>query len=176
MTLFRSMKTFFLSAAAASAALLMTGCHSLPTGAEPGPHGTMAYIISIEASEPGAKIEVNGEYIGNTPIKLKMFGDPDGTFHDFGSPYYVIRAMPVVTNQFPQERVFMTGHMFSREDRIPGRIDFDMNRNMPVTASPGYPAPPMYYGPPVIYYPDPFYYGPSFRFHIGPRFQHRWHR
>src|SRR3954470_3634774 len=96
-----------------SGAAFLTGCQSLPPGAEPGPHGTMAYEILIEASEPGAQIEANGEVIGNTPIRLKMFGDPDGTFHDFGSPYYVIRALPLATNQFVQQRVFWTGHMMS---------------------------------------------------------------
>jgi hypothetical protein len=170
---FIGMKTFLL-AAAAGVAMVVAGCSTpLPPGAEPGPHNTMAYIIQINATPPGARIEVNGESIGNTPIQLKMFGDPDGTFHDFGSPYYVIRAMPLATNQFPQERVFMTGHMLSREDRIPSRIDFDMNQAVPLT-SPGYP-PPVYYGPPPVYYPDPFFYGPSFRFYFGPRYYHYRH-
>ncbi len=161
-----------LVTAGLGAALLFTGCHSLPPGAEPGPHGTMAYEILIEASEPGAKIEANGEVIGDAPIRLKMFGDPDGTFHDFGSLYYVIRALPVATNQFVQQRVFWTGHMMSREDRIPSRIHFDMNQNTPVQPiAPGYP--PAYYGPPV-YYPEPYYYGPSFRFHFGPGYHRRW--
>jgi hypothetical protein len=152
--------------------LVLTGCHSLPPGAEPGPHGTMAYLIQIEASDPGAKVEVNGEYIGDTPVRLKMFGDSDATFHDFGSPYYVVRALPKTTNQFVQTRVFHTGHMFGPEDRIPERLYFDMNQNTPVQATPGYP--PAYYAPPpVIYYPDPWYYGPSYRFHFGgPGFYH----
>ncbi|HMJ92218.1 MAG TPA: hypothetical protein VK530_20515 [Candidatus Acidoferrum sp.] len=167
------MKTFFMAAGLA-AAVFLTGCHSLPPGAEPGPHRTMAYEVLIEASDPGAKMEVNGEYIGNTPIRLKLFGDPDGTFHDFGSPYYVIRALPMTTNQFVQTRVFGTGHMFGREDRIPERLHFDMNQNTPVYANPGYPPPSMYYGPPPIYYPEPYYYGPSFRFHFGPRYHRRW--
>ena len=165
------MKAFLLAAGLGTVSFL-TGCQSLPPGAEPGPHGTMAYLIQIEASQPGAKVEVNGEYIGEAPIQLKMFGDPDGTFHDFGSPYYVIRALPVTTNQFPQERVFMTGHMMVREDRIPSRIYFDMNQNTP-PASPGY-GPPVYYGPPAVFYPEPYYYGPSFRFHFGPGYRRRW--
>jgi hypothetical protein len=134
----------------------------------------MAYDVLIDASEPGAKIEANGEVIGNTPIHLKIFGDPDGTFHDFGSPYYVIKALPVTTNQYVQERWFGTGQWFGPEDRIPKQVYFDMNHPPPAPAYSGgppvygYPAyPPAYYGPPVYYYGRP-YYGPGLRVYVGP--------
>src|SRR5947207_14133309 len=91
-----------------AAARLLAGCETVPPGAERGPHGTMAYDVLIEASEPGARIEANGEYVGNTPLHLKIFGDSDGTFHDFGSESYIIRALPVVTNPLPTVRVFGT--------------------------------------------------------------------
>ncbi len=158
---------------------LWTGCETpLPPGAEPGPHGTMAYNVPVEASEPGAKIEVNGEVVGNTPITIKIFGDRDGTFHDFGSYYYVVRALPVVSNQFPQMRVFGTGRGFSHEDRIPDRISFDMSQNNPPPPpsggpSPYYPYPYPYPGYYPYYYP---YYGPSVRFYFGPGgyYYHHW--
>src|SRR5881392_2106679 len=100
------MKTILILTAALALAGFLTGCETLPPGAEPGPHGTMAYDVLIEASEPGARIEANGESIGNTPVHLKIFGDPDGTFHDFGSEQYVINALPLTTNQYAQIRVF----------------------------------------------------------------------
>jgi hypothetical protein len=150
----------------------LTGCQSLPPGAEPGPHGTMAYEVLIEATEPGAKIEANGEYVGDTPLRLKIYGDKDGTFHDFGSYNYVIRALPVVSNQFQQVRFFRTGRGFTPEDRIPQRITFDMNKQTPVYAPTGYGDEPVYYPPPPVYF-GPGYYGPSMRFYIGPRFHHR---
>ena len=107
--------------------------------------------------------------IGNSPLHLKIFGDTDGTFHDFGSYYYVIRALPIATNQYLQTRVFRTGHLFTPEDHIPQRIDFDMNQ--PYQVGPpgyGYPAyPPAYYGPPV-YYGPPGYYAPGIQFYFGP--------
>src|SRR5947208_13851278 len=93
-------------------ALILAGCSTVPPGAERGPNGTMAYDVLIEASEPGAQIEANGQMIGNAPVHLKIFGDPDGTFHDFGSYYYVVRALPLATNQYPQVRMFRTGHLF----------------------------------------------------------------
>ena len=152
------MKTkWFSLAGAATAAALLTGCYTIPPGAEHGPNGTMAYEVLVDASAPGARLEVNGEVVGETPLRLKIFGDPDGTFHDFGSYFYGIRALPVVTNQFTQTRVFRTGHLFTPEDRIPREIHFDMNRPEPVYAPQG--PPPAYGYPPPAY---PYYYGPSY--------------
>ena len=154
--------------------LLFVGCHSLPPGAEPGPDGTMAYNVLVDASSPGASIRVNGTVIGNTPLHLKIFGDPDGTFHDFGSYNYVVEALPLTTNQFPQVRYFQTGHLMTPEDRIPAQIYFNMNQPPPVYATPA--SPPVYYGaPPPVYYapaPYPYYYGPGVRVYVGPRYHH----
>lgn len=156
------------------AAVGFSGCQSIPPGAERGPHGTMAYHVPVESSDPGARIEVNGEYVGTTPLTLKIFGDPDGTFHDFGSYEYVVRAFPVRTNQFVQTRVFRTGKMFSGEDYIPSQIYFDLNQPPPVY-TPVYPPPVYYHPPPHYYYGPPVYYGP--RVYIGPSPRlHRHHR
>ena len=114
------------------AALLLAGCATETTNppqhAERGPDGTIAYKVEVESSTPGARIEVNDDYIGKTPLTLTIFGDKDGTFHNFGSKDYIIRAFPVTTNQFPQTKVFRTGGWFSEEDRIPGRIYFDLEQ------------------------------------------------
>jgi hypothetical protein len=157
------------------AAALFTGCETpLPPGVERGPSGTVAYDVAVEATEPGAKIEFNGETVGSTPLNLKIFGDRDGTFHNFGSYEYVIRALPLVTNQFDQIRVFRTGDIFMPEDRIPQKIVFDMNQKTPVyqTAPGGYYGAPYY---PYPYYPYPYYrpyYGPSFYFYSSPYYYH----
>src|SRR2546421_10763335 len=100
------MKTGLLVTAGLAVLGLFTGCQTVPPGVERGPHGTIAYDVLIEASEPGARIEANGEYIGNTPAHLKIFGDRDGTFHDFGAYQYVIQAFPLTTNQYAQVRAF----------------------------------------------------------------------
>lgn len=166
------MRTKWTLAAGLTAVLVLVGCQTLPPGAEPGPHGTMAYDVPVEASDPGARIEVNGQDMGNAPLHIKIFGDPDGTFHDFGSFYYVVKAMPVTTNQFPQTRLFRTGHMFAGEDRIPSKIYFDMNRPAPEPPA-YYPPPPGYYYGPSYYYGPP-YYGPGFQFYFGgPGYYHR---
>jgi len=157
------------------AGLFLVGCETVPPGAEKGPHGTIAYDVLIEASQPGARIEANGEDIGPSPVHIKIFGDPDGTFHDFGSYEYVIRALPITTNQFAQVRTFQTGHMMTPEDRIPSRIYFDMNQppaGYGVAVPPG--VPPGYVAPPAVYYgPPAYWYGPSFRFYYGPRYHYR---
>lgn len=128
----------------------------------------MAYYVPVETSEPGVQIEVNGQSVGATPLRLKIWGDPDGTFHDFGSYYYTVRALPSSTNQFTQTAAYATGRAWGAEDRIPSQIYFDMNkppREAPATyggAPPPYPYP--YYGP--------YYYGP--RVIIGPGYHRRW--
>jgi hypothetical protein len=153
------------AAAGMTAALFFAGCESIPPGVERGPNGTMAYDVLVDASAPGARIRANGTDVGNTPVHLKIFGDPDGTFHDFGSYYYVVEALPLATNQFAQTRYFRTGHLLTPEDHIPPQIYFDMNQPPPVYGSPGYAAPPpAYYSapPPVYYAPPPYYYGPGY--------------
>src|SRR6185503_5174733 len=95
---------------------------------ERGPNGTIAYLVQVESSEPGVRIEANNDYVGVTPVTVKIFGDKDGTFHNFGSSDYIVRALPGKTNQYPQTKVFRTGGWFSQEDRIPSRIFFDMEQ------------------------------------------------
>jgi hypothetical protein len=165
----RIMKTGMLLAAGIAAMSLFVGCESTPPGVEQGPHGTIAYDVDVESFPPGARIEANGQIIGNAPLHLKIFGDKDGTFHDFGSYYYIVRALPMATNQFVQTRVFRTGRMFTPEDHIPQRIDFDLNQPNPYPYGVPYPAypPPYYYGPPA-------YYGPGVEFYFGPRFHRHW--
>jgi hypothetical protein len=132
----------------------------------------MAYDVLVEASEPGAKIEANGQIVGDTPLRLKIFGDPDGTFHDFGSDYYVVRALPLTTNQYAQMQMFGTGRWFGPEDRVPERIVFDMNQKPP-ERPPGmlvYPYPYPYY-----YRPYPYYYGGPFFYYGRPYYYHHYH-
>lgn len=153
------------------AVALLTGCETVPPGVERGPHGTIAYDVYLEASPPGAHIEANGQVVGDAPLHLKIFGDKDGTFHDFGSYYYIIRALPLTTNQYVQTRVFRTGRWFTPEDQIPDRIYFDMNQPYPPPPVPGSPV-YVYPPPPVYYYGPPVYYGPRLYFYYGPRGHH----
>jgi hypothetical protein len=107
-------------------ALILTGC-ATPSGQQPekGPNGTIAYLVEVESSEPGARIEANKDYIGKTPCILKIFGDKDGTFHNFGSYQYTVTAFPVRAGQEPQTKDFRTGKWFTPEDKIPKKLFFD---------------------------------------------------
>ncbi|MEO8427534.1 MAG: hypothetical protein ABI651_10530 [Verrucomicrobiota bacterium] len=169
------MKRALIYPASLLAAVLLAGCETVPPGAERGPHGTIAYDVFVEASAPGARIEANGQAAGTAPVHLKIFGDPDGTFHDFGSPYFVIKASPITTNQFEQVRFFGTGKWFGPEDHIPKQLSFDMNQ--PTPANPPY-GPPVYGypypGPPAYYYGSPYYRGPQFRFYVNPGYPHHY--
>ena len=169
------MKTYWILAAGAAMMLLAAGCETFPPGAVRGPDGTMEYNVLVDASPPGAKIEVNGDLVGETPLHLKIYGNPNGTFHDFGSYYYIIRAYPVATNQFQQIKVFWTGRNGTRRDTIPQHIYFDMNQYEPVKV-PAEPPRVNYYYPPDYYPPPyPYYYGPAFQFYVGPGPRY-WHR
>jgi len=48
------------------AALIVTGC-ATTDGQKPekGLHGTIAYLVEVESSEPGARVEANNEYEGH---------------------------------------------------------------------------------------------------------------
>jgi hypothetical protein len=106
-------------------ALVAVGCSSTGgSNVEKGPHGTIAYLVEVSSSEPGAVIEANNEYIGKTPVVLKIFGDKDGTFHNFGNYHYLVTAHPP-GGGLPQTKDFRTGGWFTTEDMIPRKIYFD---------------------------------------------------
>ena len=85
-------------------------------------------MVQIETSEPGARIEANGNDVGPSPVTIKIFGDKDGTFHNFGSKEYTIKAYPAKAGQHLQTKTYYTGGWFSREDMVPSKVYFDMNQ------------------------------------------------
>ena len=107
------------------ATAFILGCASDPPGAAPGLDNTIAYNVSVEASAPGTRIEVNYKPSGVAPVTIKVFGDRDGTFHNFGSDEFIVRAYPADTNDFPQTKIFKTGAFGVRDDKIPEKIFFD---------------------------------------------------
>ena len=124
------MRTIFAFTITVGALLALAGCATSSSTAqkpERGPDGTIAYMVQVETSEPRARIEANGDYVGKSPTTLKIFGDKDGTFHNFGSYEYEVKAYPVRQGQYIQTKVFRTGGLFRPEDRIPSRLYFDMD-------------------------------------------------
>lgn len=112
------------------AAILLAGCGTPDApNTERGPEGTIAYYVPIESNLPGTKIEVNYNVIGVAPITTKIFGDRDGTFHNFGSDEYTVRAYPPGTNYYPKTMIFKTGAFSIKDDRIPDKIIFNFDPN-----------------------------------------------
>ena len=107
---------------------VLFGCQTPPPGGDFGPEHTLACFIQVEASVPGVTIETNHIVAGTTPLTLKVFGDPSETFHDFGSPEFVVTARPPSTNYFVQTKTFRTGKGATLGDRIPGLVFFDMSQ------------------------------------------------
>jgi hypothetical protein len=108
--------------------LVFVGCRSADPSAENGPDKTTAHYLRVESSVPGVSIETNNVLAGKTPLTLRVFGDDAATFHDFGSPQYIVRALPLTTNQVTQTQVFRTGKGSSPGDKIPGLLFFDMTQ------------------------------------------------
>ena len=123
-------------------ALIAGGC-ATGSGERPerGPNGTIAYYVEIESSEAGARVEVNEDQAGKTPVEVRIWGDKDGTFHNFGSADFIIRVFPVRTGQSVQTKVFRTGGWFAQEDRIPKHLFFDLDQKSSgsFTVEPGKP-------------------------------------
>lgn len=112
------------------ASLLLAGCATTENpNTETGPQGTIAYNVPIESNLPGTKIEVNYTVVGVAPLTVKIFGDRDGTFHNFGSDEYIVRAYPADAGYYPKTVIFKTGAFGIKDDRIPEKIAFTFDPN-----------------------------------------------
>ena len=58
-------------------------------------------------------------------MTLKIFGDKDGTFHNFGSYDFIVRAYPPGSGRPSQTKVYKTGALMAAEDKVPAKIYFD---------------------------------------------------
>lgn len=113
------------------APILLASCATVPPPHanfdERGPDGTRAFYVQVEANEPNLKVEVNGDLVGVTPLRLRIWGDKDGTFHNFGRGQYTIKVLPSRPGQWVQTKTFLTGGWFEAEDMIPQKLYFDVN-------------------------------------------------
>jgi hypothetical protein len=105
---------------AVMAALSMAGCVSLNQGDNSvrtdGPnHLYQDYVVNITSNPPGARIEWNGETIGNAPLQRVLNGT-----RGLAAPA-VIKAYPVN----PGARVMV--RRIAGDEPIPDTIDFNWN-------------------------------------------------
>jgi hypothetical protein len=108
--------------------ILLTGCTLFaPDPNKPKPirglYGTWGFEVLVETKPPGAKIEVNGDTVGISPLKVMLFAEHDREVHH-NLPYIII-AYPTAPGDFQQIIRFHRDSMFNRY--IPTNIYFDMH-------------------------------------------------
>jgi len=122
---------------------LAGGCVTPPEHADPkvhGPRGGIAFRVEVETRPPGARIEVNDDFVGISPTNIVVWGDADGSFHNMGQRYCVVRAYPTGEGQYVQTKNFATGWR-GQEDLIPKHIFFDLTVPQENNPNPNYLAP-----------------------------------
>jgi len=103
-----------LSCLAASTFLMCSGCASHTQVARP------RVKIQIVSQPAGAKIEVNGRYVGDAPVTVDVEASSDGRFWRDT----VIKAYPADTG-YTQIKAFNGKSRWAISDTVPPRIVFD---------------------------------------------------
>ena len=98
-----------------------TGCGTLPR-----------FSIAIDSDPQGARVEVNNEYIGQTPTTYSVAGNADRSFNGSwvqGSLIEFVATPPYdQTNLYVVKKVFRPSAFFQQGDHIPEKIFFDLRR------------------------------------------------
>ena len=88
-----------------------------------GPKAIM-YNTRVTSDPPGARIELNNDYMGTTPLTLDWLGYTNNRFVNS----YVVKAFPTHPGDYVQEKTFKgTRPGVYWGDEIPKHIFFDMN-------------------------------------------------
>jgi hypothetical protein len=100
--------------------LLVAGCAGLPK-----------FTTAIDSDPQGARIDVNGDYIGMTPVSYAVQGNADRSFNGawVQGGNIVFTATPPYdqTNLYVQKKSFSPSAFFKQGDHIPERMFFDMH-------------------------------------------------
>ena len=100
--------------------LTCSGCGSLPP-----------FKIAIDSDPQGARIEVNGDYIGVAPITYVVKGNGDRSFNGAwvqgGNIVFTATPPHDQTNLYVQTKSFSPSAFFKQGDHIPERMLFDMH-------------------------------------------------
>jgi hypothetical protein len=95
----------------AAGLLLLAGCATKPRQVQ-------YPTIAITSEPSGARIEIDGDYIGETPLEVRY---RRGSLAFTGSPaQFVIRAFP------KQEGLYSQSKFYDMQDPTPHRVFFDM--------------------------------------------------
>ena len=89
------------------------------------------FTTAIDSDPEGARIEVNGNYIGVTPTTYTVQGNDDRSFNGgwIQGPSITYTAFPPngQPNLYLQSKSFSPSAFFKQGDHIPERIFFDMH-------------------------------------------------
>ena len=126
---------------------------------------TSKFRIAIDSSPQGARVIVNNEYVGTTPLIYKIYGNADGSFRntymhdchphllytpsirgwswsDGATPamcrgYFEFVARPSAgqPDLYVQRKLFKTSYYFAKPDHIPEKIFFDLHQKPEVVAT-----------------------------------------
>jgi hypothetical protein len=110
----RSLRYFRTSFIMASVFLGVAGCASHRITTRP------RRPIEITSKPPGAKIEVNGRYVGDAPVTVDIETSSSGRFWRDT----IIKAYPA-DKGYTQIRVFNGAARWTISDTVPPEIDFD---------------------------------------------------
>jgi hypothetical protein len=101
--------------------LLSTGCGSLSK-----------FTVVIDSDPRGARIEVNNDYVGETPTKYTISGNSDRSFNGNwieGSMIEFVATPPAgETNLYVIKKTFRPSAFFQQGDHIPEKMFFDLRR------------------------------------------------
>ena len=110
---------------------VLTG-FAIVAGLASGCGTTPKFQIAIDSDPRGARIEVNNEYIGETPTIHTVQGNADRSFNGNwvqGSMIEFVATPPRgQTNLFVVRKAFRPSAFFQQGDKIPERIFFDLWR------------------------------------------------
>jgi hypothetical protein len=81
------------------------------------------YTTKVISDPPGARIELDGDYIGDAPLEIRWEGwSANRVFYKD----HTLRALPIHEGQYVQSKFFRNG-VFEPRDQIPKTILFVMN-------------------------------------------------
>ena len=105
----------------AAGMLCVSGCATVPE-----------FSIQIDSEPQGARVEVNHDYIGDTPVVYTLAGNDNRTFDggwvEDGLIVFVVTPPFRQTNLYTQKKSFRPSGFFEEGDRIPERMFFDLRR------------------------------------------------
>lgn len=86
---------------------------------------TRTYTTKVISDPPGARIELDGDYIGDAPLEIQWEGwSLNGLFYRD----HTVKALPIYEGQYVQSKFFRGGLMFrGPRDPVPKTILFVMS-------------------------------------------------